>query len=321
MLLVSDIWEDAEDVFGSCSEALLYRNINDAIELLANKGDWTPLMATLDICSQGQCIALPAEVDTPLGVTIDGIPALPRNELFRFHLNGPGERAGYVGWAWENSGWHPTMRDLVNPSRVVVVVERSEDNSAELWVFGKDRHGNPIRTETSPGVFVDGYQVPTFHGYAIPDQNAPEFGAITGVRKAVTKGRIRLATINWNPSTGEGLLLGDYLPHETIPGYRRIRLTREADWARVFFRRRTFKVSAQTDFIPLHNRLALVLAMRAVRAYRDRASLGEAMSWEANAVRMLTEREDVIAPPGASPVQVMPEGGLYNQRTDDFGDD
>ncbi len=321
MLRVSDIWADAEDVFGSCSEALLYRNVNDSIELLANKGDWTPLLAVLDICAQGQCVALPAEVDTPLAATIDGVPALPRNELFRFHLNGPGERCGHVGWAWENSGWHPTMRDLVNPSRVIAVVERSEDNSAELWVFGKDRKGNPIRTEVSSGVFVDGYQVPTFRGYAIPDQNAPEFGSITGVCKAVTKGRIRLATVNWNPSTGEGLLLGDYLPNETIPGYRRIRLSREADWARVFFRRRTFKVSSQTDFIPLHNRLALVLAMRAVRAYRDRASLGEAMSWEANAVRMLTEREDVIAPPGATPVQVMPEGSLYNQRTDDFGDD
>lgn len=321
MLLVSEIWDDAVDVFGSCAEPLLYRGINDAIELLANKGDWTPLMATLDICSQGQCIALPSEVETPLAVTIDGVPALPRNELYRFHLNGPGERAGHIGWAWENSGWHPTMRDLVNPSRVIAIVERPEDNNSELWVFGKDRKGNPIRTETSPGVFVDGYQVPTFYGYAIPDSEAPEFGTITGVRKAVTKGRVRLATINWNPSTDEGLLLGDYLPTETIPGYRRIRLSRDACWARVFFRRRTFKVSALTDFIPLHNRLALVLAMRAVRCYRDRASLGEAMSFEANAVRMLTEREDVVAPPGASPVQVMQEGTLYNRRTDDFGDD
>ena len=321
MLLVSDIWEDAVDVFGSCTESLLYRGINDAIELLANKGDWTPLMATLDICGQGQCVSLPPEVETPLAVTIDGVPALARNELFRFHLNGPGERCGYVDWAWENSGWHSTMRDIVNPSKLVAVLERPEDNSAELWVYGKDRHGNPIRTEVSTGVFVDGYQVPTFKGYAIPDPNAPEFGMVTGVRKVVTEGRIRLATINWNPSTGEGLLLGDYLPRETVPGYRRIRLSREADWVRVFFRRRTFKVASQTDFIPLHNRLALVLSLRAVRAYRDRASLGEAMSYEAYAVRMLVEREDVVAPPGATPVQVMTTGSLYNSKTDDFGED
>lgn len=321
MLLVSDIWDDAKDVFGTCDEALLFRGVNDAIELLANKGDWTPLMASLDVCGQGQCISLPSEVETPLAVTLDGVPALPRNELYRYHLNGPGERGGYVGWAWENSGWHATMRDLTNPSRLVAVLERAEDNNAELWVYGKDRVGNPIRTESSPGVFVDGYQVPTFKGYAIPDPAAPEFGVITGVRKAVTKGRIRLATINWNPSTGEGLLLGDYLPGETVPGYRRIRFSREVEWARVFFRRRTAKVATQNDFIPLHNRMALVLAMRAVRSYRDRASLGEAMSYEANAFRMLTEREDVMAPPGATPVQVMPEGSLYNRRTDDFGED
>lgn len=319
MILVSDIWRDAKDVFGTCDDDVLYQNITDAVEMLANKGDWSPLVACLDICSNEQCVSLPSEVDTPIAVTLDGVPALARDELYRFHLNGPGERCGYIGWAWENTGFHPTMKDLLNPSKVVAILERSEDANCELWVYGKDRHGNPIRTETSPGVFVDGYQVPTFFGFAIPDANAPVFGSISGVRKAVTKGRVRLATINWNPSTGEGLLLGDYLPRETVPGYRRIRLSREADWVRIMFRRRTFKVTAQTDFIPLHNRLAIVLAMRAVKAYRNAATLTEAVTFEAHAARLLSEREDTFMPPGASPIQFVSEGSLYNPKTDDIG--
>lgn len=321
MILVSDIWDDAKDIFGTCDETSLYRGITDAVEMLANKGDWSPLMATLDICSQGQCISLPSEVDTPLAITLDGVPALARDELYRFHLNGPGEQCGYVGWAWETSGVFPTMRDLVNPTRIVAILERAADNNAELWVYGFDRYGNPIRTETSPGVFVDGYQVPTVYGWPTIDATAPEFMRITGVRKAVTQGRIRLATVNWSEVTGEGILLGDYLPNETVPAYRRIRLSRETDWARVFFRRRTFKLRTQTDFIPLHNRMAIVLAMRAVKAYRNTASLSEAMTLEATAVRMLGEREDTFIPPGASPIQFVSEGSLYNPKTDDIGFD
>jgi hypothetical protein len=100
-------------------------------------------------------------------------------------------------------------------------------------------------------------------------------------------------------------LLGDYLPHETTPLYRRVRLGRCGDWVRFYVRRKTFKVANQTDFIPLHHGFALKLGMRAVRAYDDR-DVGLGMDFESNAVRLLTEREAAVTPPGGVAIQLDP---------------
>lgn len=322
MILVSDIWDDAKDVFGTCDEAVLYRGINDAIEMLAYKGDWSPLMVYLDICAQGRCITLPSEVETPLAVAIDGVPALAQNQLYRFHLNGPGEGSyqQYAQRMWEDVGQHPTMRDLGTPSKIVAVLERPEDNNCVVRAYGYDLSGNWVRQQQPDGTWRDGYQIPTFYGYAIPDAEAVVFSRITGMEKTRTIGRVRIATIDWQPSTGEGLLLADYLPHETIPSYRRIRLNRCGCWVRLFVRRKTFKVANTTDFIPLHQRMALELAMRAVKAYKDK-QIGDALNYETHAARLLTEREDVISPPAPTAVQVVMQGTLYNPQTDDLGYD
>lgn len=321
MILVSDIMTDAKEVFGLCSPEILYQGINDAVEMLSHKGDWSPLMVYLDVCCQGSCATLPAEVETPLAVMVDGVPAQARNQLYRFHLNGPGERGGCDSQvSWEDVGMFPTMFDPLIPTALVAHLERPEDNNTELRVLGYDHNGNWVRQVQPDGSWRDGYVVPTIQGWPIPDDDAPLFSRITAVNKAQTVGRVRLATIDWQPSTGMGLLLGDYLPHETIPSYRRIRLSRCGDWVRLFVRRKTFRVYNLTDFIPLSQRLAVVLAMHAVKAYKDK-QIGDALGFETHAARLLTEREDTISPPAASPIQVVMQGSLYNPQTDDFGND
>ena len=321
MILVSDIWDDAKDVFGSCDSSVLYRGINDAVDMLAYKGDWSPFMVYLDICGQGTCVTLPSEVETPLALMMDGIPALSRGQLYRFHLNGPGENGGTISQrGWEFMGQSPVMQDILVPTAVIAYLEHPEDNGVELWVYGYDRKGAWVRTQQSNGSFVDGYQVPTLYNWPIPDDNAPIFSRITAVRKGVSVGRIRLASIDWQPTNDIGLLMGDYLPHETLPRYVRLRLSHCADWVRFFVRRKTCKVANQTDFIPLHQRLAVVLAMRAVKAYADK-QIGDALNYETHAARLLTEREDVVTPPGPSPIQVIMQGSLYNPQSDDIGND
>lgn len=304
-MIVDDVWADAVEVFGTCDEPVMYRRINDAIELLVSKGDWQPLFCYVDVCTSGGCAVLPSDVETPLAAIIDGVPALARHELYRYHLNGPGDRYRTARWEWEDGGLAATMRDLAVPSKLVARLDRPEDSGTLLWVYGYDKVGALVRTHQPDGSFVDGYQVPTMFGWSLPDSAAPEFARITGVRKAKTVGRVRLATVDWNPMTHEGDLLGDYQPNELEPSYRRVRLSACSSHVRFYVRRKTFRVASRTDFIPLHHGFALRLGMQSIRAYIDRdAGLG--MDFESQAVRLLSERESAVTPPGGLAMQFDP---------------
>jgi len=104
---------------------------------------------------------------------------------------------------------------------------------------------------------------------------------------------------------------------ETVPQYRRIRLSRAARWARVYFRRKTGRVSKLTDLIPLNHRFALVTMCRAVQNYwQERIELG--LANEAQAVRWMSEKESTLQPPGEFPIQVDIRAGLYDKHTDPF---
>lgn len=316
-MTVADVWDDAREVFGSCEESTLYRRLNAAIGLLVDKGDWAPLFTYLDICVSGRCVALPSDVETPIAAIIDGTAALARNELYRYHVNGPGEKYRATRWEWENGGQSCTMRDLIRPTALVAYVDNAADSGSSLLVYGFDKFGKWVRTHQPDGTWIDGYPVPTLAGWALAEAGAPEFSRITGVKKARTVGRVRLSTLDWQPATGEGLLLGDYLPHETEPLYRRIRLPDcPHDVARFYVRRKTFVVANQTDFIPLHQTFALRLAMQAVQAYIDRdAAMG--MDFESQATRILTDREAAVTPPAGFEIQYDP-GTLRVENLEDF---
>lgn len=318
MLLVSQILSDAKEIFGTCADETLYDRINDGIDMLANKGDWSPLVAYLDVVPAASgWVSLPSDVETPMAVLVNGHPSLSRGELYRFHLNGPGDFGclSTCSGAHEHQTAAPVMVDLIEPAVVAATLSSVEDVGSELWVLGYDSDGEWVRTEVG-GTVVDGYLVPTTFPNPTVPVDAPEFARITAVRKELTRGRIRLHTDDWTVSGTLGSLLGDYLPHETLPWYRRMKVGSGATSVRLFIRKKTWRVAYSTDFIPLHSRFALTMAFRAVKAYNDRdILLGN--GFEANAARLLTERESVLTPPGPTPIQVIVAGGIYNPGMDD----
>jgi hypothetical protein len=339
MITVADIWEQAKDVFGTCEDRELYRGINAAVDMLVNKGDWTPMMAYVDVVVAGQThIALPSEVETPLGISVDGHPMLSQDELYRFHINGPGEIWHPSGWHWENNGASPVMQQPPTPSKLRLFVESPGDKQVTLRVFGYDENGSYIRTDNGDGTYTDGYAIgaapiDASNYVGLPqsvldqlaavsvtavDAAAPTFARIVEVEKSLTAGRIRLGTSDWD-ANGNGTLLGDYLPGEVDPSYRLIRLSQKGTSARIYFRRKTLKLLSQTDFIPLDQTFAIELAMRAVQAYRNR-ELSLAMGFESNAARLLSEREHIVTPPGASAPQMDVRTGIVDNDYDDFYD-
>lgn len=312
MFLVRDILDDARKVFRGCEEADIFNKIADAVELLAQKGEIDPLVGYVDMCVSGQCVTLPREIETVLAINLDGHPTIGRNPLFSFHLNGPGDFFTRCK-SWTDIGNFPTYRDLHCPSQLIAFLDNEEDNNCELWVFGFDWENKPLRTEVN-GVWRDGIQIPTILGYALPDSTSPMVARITAIDKARTKGNVRLSS--FENSTSTGVLLGIFEPDETQPLYRRIKLGQCANWARIHYRKKTYRIYAESDRILLHSRLALILAMRAVQSWHD-ADGQNAMLFEANAVRMITEKEASLEGPAMSPIQVDDQNSIKNQGWDD----
>lgn len=313
MFLVTDILEDAKKIFRGCSESDIFTKIADSVELLANKGEIDPLIGYVDLCVSGQCVTLPREVETVLAINLDGHPTIGRNPLFSFHLNGPGDFLTRCK-SYTELGQFPTYRDMHCPSQLIAFLDSEEDNDSELWVFGYDWENRPLRTQVG-GVWRDGIRIPTVLGYSLPETDAPVVARITAIRKARTVGNVRLSSFENSSSTGT--LLGIFEPDETDPIYRRIKLGQCASWARINYRKKTYRIYSTYDRILLHSRFSLLLAMRAVQAYND-GDLQNALAYEANAVRLLTEKEAVLEGPAANPLQVDDHNSIKNDGCDDI---
>lgn len=300
MFLVDSIYNDAKKVFGFADETMLFQRITDSIDLLANKGEIDPLKGFVDLCVSGGCITLPREIETVLSVNICGRPAISRDQLFEFHLNGPGSNMCTCRHTWVDGGNWPTYKDLRCPGKLVAFLESPDDAGKKIRVFGFDDQNRPLYTMIN-GVNVEGYFVPTFYGYAVPDVNAPTISRITNIVKDVTRGNMRLSTFDSSSTTGT--LIGVYEPDETIPLYRRMKIFPCGPWVRVGYRKRTYEIRSTRDRILLHSRPAFIMAMRALKFYND-GDIANGNVYEANATRLLTEKEASLTGPAGNPMQV-----------------
>jgi len=316
VFLVESIFDEAKIIFGHCVEKKLLRWITDAVELLANKGEIDPLFGFVDICVDGGCITLPREVETVIAVNIGGHPALGHDELFSFHLNGPGDFTKTCDFSWFNTGRFPTYRDIKCPGKLIAFLDSPEDAGKSIRVFGYDSQNRPLRTFRN-GAWVDGYFVPTIFGYALPDAEAPDIARITAIVKDVTVANVRLSS--FDNSTFTGTLLGVFEPDETIPLYRRIKIAPKCDWVRIAYRKATYELRSLNDRIFLHSRPALILAMHAVQKYRE-AALGDALQFEAQATRLLTEKEATLDCPSGNPIQVNDRASIKLRGIDNWID-
>ena len=313
MLIVEDVWEEATEVFGICNERKLLKYITDAVQLLANKGEIDPLVGYVDICVDGDCITLPREIQTVLAVNIAGNPSVGRDELWNFHLNGPGDCGQSCNWEWINSGNFYTYRDLQCPAKLIAFLDSAEDEGKLLRVFGHDLHNRPLRTKVGD-TWEDGYRVPQIFGYALPASTDPVVSRITGIVRDRTVANVRLSSFDGSTSTGT--LLGIFEATETRPQYRRIKISRSCPWVRICYRKRTLELLSRNDRILLHSRPALVLAFHSLRKYRE-GDLALAVQFEAQATRLLTEQESVLTAPVAHLIQIHDKTGMKLNCWDD----
>lgn len=325
MFTLDSIFDEARKIMGACDEDRLLRWLSDAVALVANKADLDGLRGYLDICTHGcscgtvgacsggstcnspagcgrKCVSLPREVETVIGINIGGQPVLFRGELFKFHLNGPGDCRTVCEWAANDLGHNfCTMRDIITPAKVVAYLETEEDSGKKLIVYGYDVNGATLKRQVN-GAWVPGYQVPTIFGAAIPDDTAPVIARITNVFKDKTVGNIRLATVDSSGTTGINLAI--YEPDEQTPNYTRIQLNRSCNWVRIAYLKTNPTFHSRYDHVPLRSPRAVLLALQAIKHYSEKM-YADAHLVEADAARLEIEAQLKAEPPTYNPIQVV----------------
>ncbi len=332
MFRVADIFDEGKKIIGQCSDELFFRLCGDVVTMIANKADFEGWKGSIDICTAGcscttgqncnlgaccgkRCITLPREVSTPIAVNIGGQPALGFGQLFNFHLNGPGDCRQSCEWSWQDQGnWHVTYKDPTIPAELVVHLQTPEDNNKQFIIYGYDSAGQKLRRE-SGGQWVDGLQLPTIHGSAIPGTPATFVARITGLFKEPSAGSMRLATTDSNGQSGVNL--GVYEPDETLPQLRRIILNRSCNWARVAYIKTTPTFDSRFDHVPLSSRLGFLLGMQAVKSYKA-LDFASAHSCEADAARLELEAQQKLEPPTYMPMQVIDRNNLKDKADYDI---
>jgi hypothetical protein len=105
------------------------------------------------------------------------------------------------------------------------------------------------------------------------------------VSKPVTAGTLQAYS---QPFILDSALVANWDPLVTYPWYEWIKLSQSGTACKILARRRTYKLTAQTDVIPLSNRQAIITAALAIRAY-DTLNWDDGAIAEQNALRFLEE--------------------------------
>lgn len=325
-MIISDIIEQATKIFGQCSTEKLFEHIQMAVILLQNKCPmWDANQGEISLCASENMVTLPRFVGTPVGVAVNGVPAIARDKLYIYHANGAGPCLSFAtGNYWTDYGNRPVLREIprTNPSRLIAIMQLATDANKSFRVFGQDPAGKELYTLKSDGTTEPGILLPMNFNPAIA--NPTLVGWIDYIVRERTNGFVQLWAVGSNPDridlqANDSYLLGDYAPDETQPTYRRIQLPCKAA-VRMRYRRANLPFNNLNDYVPLNNKLALIKAMQAVREHLNNNSV-EALKFEMDAKRLADDEQEMRNAPTHPGIQINVLDGTHNEQLYNFGTD
>jgi len=173
-------------------------------------------------------------------------------------------------------------------------------------------NGKQIYTQGKTGALEEGFLVPTVFGFSQTNPIVGTIDSIYRIRKDLTNGFVKLLAINSDgtPHTQ----IGYYGPNETVPNYRRMRVSAR-NWVRIKYKKRDLTVRAITDWVNINNREAILLAIRAVKFRKDN-QFDQGRAAEGEAIRLINNEAESQTPGGIRPIQV-----IYNDWPVESGND
>lgn len=266
-------------VLGVCeSHSKVITYVNEAVERLLPRGKWKGTFQRYRFCASSGCITLPRQFETVEGFAICQSPGMIRNEFFEFQ----GTSFGILGEddcpgnTLINRGLAVAFDDMTSKTQKIKVYSDCDETAgAYILLQGFDQNSNWIRTEITPGVWIDGERVLLSTTFQI---SVNYFTKLTGVQKPVTKGAIRLYSYDI-PSGANVKALAIYEPDETLPQYRRYLVPGLSDTATtssecvddceqhqvdLLVKLSFVPVSQDTDYLIIGNLQAIKLAVMAI---------------------------------------------------------
>lgn len=300
LVTLAEVIEESKSpsVLGISDRAKIISYIKRALDLGTNRSNYNAWLVKLDMCSDA-CgyVTLPYFVDTVLACNVGGLPSLFRDKFFEFHINGPGSNAwgaypslpsaaGYgigtspyggggigIGNTWDDRQTSPTFEDITEPSALACICEDRADGEAGLQLTvqattvspqGYEEQALTLTGDNAPATAIFVPLQWNANGIATSDPNATLLRRIVQVQKPVTRGYVRLYAVS--PQQGHRLtLLGVYSPKETLPQYKRIRVSSGRNWVRVMARIKPPALLYDYDIIPVSSLDAMLGLLKAVR--------------------------------------------------------
>lgn len=320
-MFVKDIYSEFKaQTGGACDATAVLNRITDAQRLVIDRFPDARLnLQTMDICLCGGVMTLPEFVEAPIAVNANGIPQIMRDVWYQHHLNGVGSRdATTFGYA-DDLGYACTFREIATPSYIVASIDSQADNNKGFRVYGDDINDRPIRTKDSTGVERDGFLVPLVYGSKAANSAVPPVKRITRISADPREGRLTLYAVD--PATSIATTIGIYEPYETEPRYSRYRVSTQASWVRMSYRRKTMQLRSVYDWIPIDNRMVMLLAGKAIKEYLD-GNMEAANAFKLEAFTQFENSELARLAPSLSLPQVKnyeTVGGADNLLYNDLG--
>lgn len=295
-MLAKDIKSDAIAVFGKCDSPVLLGKVSSAVEMLRNESLWDATLGYIDIRSLGDSnyLTLPRDVETPLGMWLDGIPSFARNKWFQFHLNGSGGYSHPDAFKrfWDDMGNFPTIYDPTYDFLLEVVFDDPADADREVVVEGYDNNGIEI----------------TVNNLSFPSVT---WKKILRVVKERTEGMVYMYAIKASDPT-ERHLIGMYYPDEEEISYRRIKVPK-CTCIRMVYRRAYHGVNTWEDYIPLNSKLALKYAFESIKAF-DSSDPAKGQTYRVLAVDFANKEQKQRNPRADGLVQINMFGKRHNEH-------
>lgn len=304
-VIMADIYDEASKIFGPIGREKLFDKTTDALELLSRKFPaWKGTDGYVDLkTSKNKFVTLPRYIDIPIAIKMGNRALDFRNRWFEFHQGGWGRCSEVIECdTYRDLGQVVTVNDPPGASRLVVVNDLPEDDECKVIVEGYDDCGRVLRTplddldDDDDKRYRDGIELTGYSTNTIPNAQLPRVKRITRITRTATYGYVRL--LAYDDGYNTATLVGYYYPDETEPQYNRIVLPQHCDWIRMRYRKRGLKVSSLTEQLHLKSKLAILEALRAIKAMGD-DKLDIAEAHEKKAVQFMRETETTQAPAGS----------------------
>lgn len=314
---------------GTCSNATIDARINEATRRLLVKATWPMTERYMRVLSANRTFPLPREVEKIISADICGAPTHVWGSNYEFLDGGPGDLSRYTLFGSgkdliDMGDGYPVMYDVPSTLTIDTATAESSDDieegegyylmafsnstkdlGKELTVRGLTFDNLEVFTGTSPGVTVginvwQGEVEGNVQGALTTQKmSASTFRDISQVHKPVTTGYVTLYACK--PSSNYMYMLAKYHPSETLPSFRRYRITNtnapECASIYALVKMRYLPVSHEQDMLLIQNLDALKLMVMAITK-ENAGDLAGAVGYETQAVRLLNEQLNNYQPSG-----------------------